>query len=295
MYIDAKHCCFALAILFSAILVPIEGSLPKLSKEEFLEILDHTDSLVLNMDVSYTIDEVFSPRIRRHPMLMIGSERHLDVIWLKEGDKYFYDIRTNNPVAPVPVSRSIDAYNGEWRFQWYPRQNTGDIFADRVRFAWPIPLDFGLVGGNRDKSLAQELREAEIVEFHQDRWSQHECYFVDANKSNGGRIQAWIDPNIGYRPRHLKIYNRSRLISSECSAEFEEVSAGIWFPMSGVYQLYGTDKETKERIVSNERKMKVRKVKLNTNLTLQDFTIEFPLGTRVYDHMRRRPYVVGAP
>ena len=117
MYIDAKHCCIALAILFSANLVPTEGSLPKLSKEEFLEILDHTDSLVLNMDVSYTIDQVFSPRIRRHPMLMIGSERHLDVIWLKEGDKYFYDIRTNNPVAPVPVSRSIDAYNGEWRFQ----------------------------------------------------------------------------------------------------------------------------------------------------------------------------------
>ena len=93
----------------------------------------------------------------------------------------------------------------------------------------------------------------------------------------------------------MKIYNRSGLISSECSAEFEEVSAGIWFPMSGVYQLYGTDKETKERIVSNERKMKVRKVRLNTDLTVQDFTIHFPQGARVYDHMRKKRYVIGEP
>ena len=81
--------------------------MPELSRDQFLDILDRTDSLISNMDVSYTIDEVFSPRIRRHPIFMNISERHIDMVWLKEGDKYFYDVRLTSPGSPVPVSRSI--------------------------------------------------------------------------------------------------------------------------------------------------------------------------------------------
>ncbi|NLZ05549.1 MAG: hypothetical protein GXY19_10285 [Phycisphaerae bacterium] len=59
----------------------------------------------------------------------------------------------------------------------------------------------------------------------------------------------------------------------------EEVSKGIWFPMKG-------------NIPDSNNVYEARTVQLNRGLPEEYFNIEFPLGTKVVDHIADRQYVV---
>ena len=79
----------------------------------------------------------------------------------------------------------------------------------------------------------------------------------------------------------------------EASAEFKDCGNGAWFPMEGVFRLYGNDPNSGKRVVSFESRLKVEQVTVNADLTIKDFEIQYPRGTRVYLYDTGESYIAG--
>jgi peroxiredoxin len=141
--------------------------------------------------------------------------------------------------------------------------------------------------------LGESLADCEIMNIRQEKWQGHECYFIEAIQSNGAKAEVWIDPEIGWRARCVRYWGPDGTIWHEASAEFKDCGNGAWFPVQGVYKLYGNDPNSGERVVSDERKLKVEQVKVNTDLTQKDFEIQYPRGTRVYLFDTGESYIAG--
>ena len=116
---------------------------------------------------------------------------------------------------------------------------------------------------------------------------------MQAIQSDGAKVEVWIDPEIGWRARRARYWGPDGLIWYEASAEFKDCGNGAWFPLEGEFRLYGLDPSSGERVVGIERRLKVEQVKVNGDLTQEDFDIQFPPGTWVYDHIYGIGYVVG--
>jgi len=280
-------------VLGQVLLSPtVEAKLPDITPAALIEAVKLDDSLYRNVDCKYIVDEQFNKALNeKHGMPL---ERNLEIHWRREGIREYTDVTVNDgrPILGRPF-RFVLTFDGEGRKQWVPNQNTGDIFKERHIHAWPVPIDFGMTLFNRDKKLGESLGDCEITTLKQEQWQGHECYFVEAIQPDGAKANVWIDPAIGYRARRIRFWGPDGLIWYETSGEFKNCGNAIWFPVEGVFKLYGNDKSSGERVVSIERRLKVEQVKVNGDLTQEDFDIQFPPGTRVYDHRSNVGYVVG--
>ena len=265
-----------------------ELSLPEIGKDDLLKTLNYVDSLSHNIVAKYVVDEQFNQAIHKAQM---PEERHLEIEWRRQSRAYYYDVATTSET--MEPGRIVSAFNGEKRMQWVPNEEKGDIFNKDFRNAWPIPIDFGMTLGKHDEGIGATLSKCTIDQFERREWEGRECYFVEATQRNGAKVRVWIDPNAGWRARHLELYWTDGSILYEASAVFEEHSPGVWLPKSGEAKLYGVDPSTGERVVSNVRKLTVTEMSVNEELRREDFEVEFPVGTAVYDHVVGIGYVVG--
>jgi hypothetical protein len=282
----------SLIILILLFTVPCYAKLPNITSAELIKAVKYGDSLYRNIDCKYTVNEQFSKSIQEK--FGMPLKRKLEIHWRSEGAREYIDVTQHDGrlFNGMPF-RFIAANNGEGRKQWQPYQNVGDIFSTPYRHSWPVPIDFGLTLGSKNKKLGESLAECEITILRQEKWQGHECYFVQAIKPDGAKAEVWIDPEIGWRARCVRYWGPDGTIWHEASAEFKDCGNGAWFPVEGVFKRYGNDPNTGKRAVSNERKLKVEQVTVNADLTQRDFDIQFPRGTDVYNHDLNKSYIAG--
>ncbi len=286
--------CVGLAIIIfaglaQAVISATYAKLPDITAAELIEAVKFGDSLHINVDCKYTVDEQFIKGLYGDWM---PEKRKLEIHWRKEGIREYIGT-TYYDGSPGKPFRFVLALNGEIRMQWQPNENKGDIFKKPYKHGWPVPIDFGMTLGERDKKLGESLADCEITNIRQEKWQGHECYFVEAIRPDGVKADAWIDPEIGWRARRVRLWNPDGLIRRDASGKFKDCGNGAWFPVEGVFRLYGNDKSSGERIVSIERRLKVEQVKVNADLTQKDFEIQFPHGTSVYVHTLNASYIAG--
>jgi len=284
----------AIGLIDLAAVSPTCAKLPDIAPAQLIEAVKLGDSLHRNVDCKYIVDEQFNKALsEKHGRPL---KRNLQIHWRREGIREYIDVTQNDGrlILGKP-SRFVMAHTGEERKQWQPNENTGDIFNKPYAHAWPVPIDFGMTLFKRDKKLGESLGDCKITTLKQEEWQGHECYFVQAIQPDGAKAEVWIDPAIGWRARRARYWGPDGIIWYEVSGEFKDCGNGAWFPVEGEFRLYGNDPSSGERIVGIERKLKVEQVKVNADLTEEDFDIQFPPGTRVYDHDRAVGYVVGMP
>jgi len=275
-----------------AVISTTYAKLPNITAAELIEAIKSADSRLVNVETKYIVDEQFNKTI--HEKYGMPLKRKLEIHWRKEGIRDYIDVTCfdGRLILGKPF-RFVMALNGEIRMQWTPNENKGDIFKKPYIHAWPIPFNFGLTPEKRGKMLGKVLEHCRIETLKEERWDNHECYYIEAVQPDKARIKAWIDPNAGYRAKHSQFWGPNGLIWHEASAEFKDCRNGIWFPVKGVFKRYGNDRSTGKRVVSCERRLKVEQVKVNADLTQKDFEIQFPHGTRVYVHTLNASYIAG--
>jgi len=275
-----------------AVISPVYAKLPDITTAELIKAVKHGDSLHRNVDCKYTVDEQLNKAI--HEKYGRPLKRKLEIHWRSEGAREYIDVTQHNGRLYLGKPfRFVAANSGEGRKQWTPNENKGNIFSKPYRHAWPVPIDFGMTLDRREKKLGESLAECEITNIRLEKWQGHECYFVQAIQPNGAKAEVWIDPEIGWRARRGRFWGPGGVLWHEASAEFRDCGNGAWFPVEGVYKLYGNDPNSGERIVSDERRLKVEQVKVNADLTQKDFDIQYPRGTYVYIHDLNESYIAG--
>ena len=278
--------------LSRTVISPVYAGLPDITADKLLDAVKHGDSLYKNVDCKYTVDEQLNKAI--HEKSGWALKRKLEIHWRSEGAREYIDVTEHDGrlVLGKPI-RFVTAHSGEGRMQWTPNENKGCIFKKPHKHAWPVPIDFGMTLGNREMKLGESLAECEIASLSQEKWQGHECYFIEAIQSDDAKAEVWIDPKIGWRARHERFWGPSGVLWHEASAEFKDCGNGAWFPVEGIYKLYGNDPNSGERIVSDERRLKVEQVTVNADLTIKDFEIQYPRGTRVYLYDLNESYIAG--
>jgi len=275
-----------------AVISPAYAVLPDITAAELLDAVKQGDSLRRNVDCKYTVDEQYDKSIWAESGMPV--KRKLEIHWRREGINDYIDVTNYNGrlVLGKPV-RIVQAFNGKIRMQWTPNEKKGSIFKKPYIHGWALPVDFGLTLGDRNKKLGESLAECKITNIRQEKWQGYECYFVQAAFTNGAKAEVWIDPEIGWRARHLRIWDPDGSIGRDSSAVFKDWGRGTWFPVRGVFKSYGNDRSSGERVVSIERRLKVEQVKVDANLTIKDFEIQYPRGTRVLLYDSGESYIAG--
>jgi hypothetical protein len=141
--------------------------------------------------------------------------------------------------------------------------------------------------------MGESLEQCKIEILKEALWENHECYYVEAVRPSQARIKAWIDPKAGWRARHVRYWGPDGTIWHEATTEFKKCANGAWFPMEGVFKLYGNDPNSGKRVVSSQSRLKVEQVEVNADLTIKDFEIQYPRGTRVYLYDTGESYIAG--
>ena len=288
-----------LVFVIIGLIFPAKGTISEISKDDFLEILTFMDSMINNISTKYVVDEERNKKMLERAMQLderltsLAEKRSWDIEWRKDQDKYYFDVDIIREDANFPRNHNIEAYDGQYCQVLNVNDNRATIHSDPIDEGYITPLDFCHSMGDKEKGMAVVLKEAEIKTFSQTTWQDHQCYFVEATLANASKLQAWIDPNIGYKARCIKQWNRHGQIAYEASADYKEIEKDIWFPVSGVSKLYTNDKDTGERVISCERTLKVDEVNINKNLNIKNFSIELPIGTKVYDEIYGIGYIVG--
>lgn len=285
-----KRIAAAFFVFLSAVSI-IKAALPEINKNNLIEAIKFSDSLQTNLDSKYIVDEEFNEAIHGDRM---PAERKLEIQWRQDGIRNYYDVTVHDGeyIQDKPF-RFVTSFDGEYRKQWIPNENKGDVFKEPHKSSWPIPIDFGLTLGKHDKKLGESLGECKIETIRKIDWDDNQCYYIEAFQPNGAKAEVWIDPKIGWRARNVKLYRTDGLIMYEATADFNDMGNGIYFPTKGTAKLYGKDPNTGERVVSCVRNLKIEEVKVNTELTQEDFNIKFPQDTEVYDHIYGIGYIVG--
>jgi hypothetical protein len=88
----------------------------------------------------------------------------------------------------------------------------------------------------------------------------------------------------GYTPVRFEYMRGERVGGAFDVQSLEQVAEGLWFPSSGI--INDSDSEVRDGFRT------IGKIIANQGLTDKDFDIEFPAGTRVYDRINDRGYVV---
>ena len=275
-----------------AVISPAYAVLPDITVAELLDSVKQGDSLHRNIDCKYTVDEQHDKSIWAESGIPL--KRKLEIHWRREGINDYLDVTNHNSrlVLGKPV-RFVQAYNGKIRMQWIPNENRGSIFNKPFVHNWTLPIDFGFTLADRNKKLGESLDDCRITSIRQKKWQGHECYFVQADFTKGSKAEVWIDPEIGWRARRLRIYGPDGSIERDSSTVFKDWGKGTWFPVKGVFRSYGNDRSSGERVVSIEKRLKVEQVTINAKLTIKDFEVQYPRGTRVLIYDSGESYVVG--
>jgi hypothetical protein len=101
-----------------------------------------------------------------------------------------------------------------------------------------------------------------------------------------------VDPSQGYSVRVHEKYRNGRLIE-RCAATFNEVSPGIWFPVSGESLLFNVDNPSQVR---TQTTVKISDIAINDpNFYDGLYRVDFPKGTIVTDLASGFQYTVGEP
>ena len=88
----------------------------------------------------------------------------------------------------------------------------------------------------------------------------------------------------GYTPVRYEYVGTTKVIMAIDVLSLEQVAKGLWFPSSGI--ISSPDEQDKNVYQA------ISKILVNQGLTDKQFDIEFPVGTRVYDTINGRQYVV---
>lgn len=94
----------------------------------------------------------------------------------------------------------------------------------------------------------------------------------------------YFSVNHGYTPVRYEFMAGKRIAFAFDVQSLEQVAKGLWFPSSG--SISASDSKHINKFVATS------KIAVNQGLTDKQFDIEFPVGTRVYDTINGRQYVV---
>jgi len=276
-----------LTAAFALYLSTARADLSSTTPRQLLDAVVAHDALYPNQRATYTVEETFDQRIDpRSSPKRLGTYQ-----FCRESGKYFYNVSlVESAHRPMTCRQSFD---GHLWMQFFGGQNTGDLFKDNSEPAWPTPVAFGLTFGSRDVKLGAAIAAGKITNVTVGEWDGHSVYLV-AWLARSQHVRAWIDPAADWRARRIESASETGPYSSEVSTEFQKLSNGVWYPVSGIEtEYYQGPLTNNNRIVSHAQKLMVTHAEVGFAATDRDFRIEFPNGTAVYDHVAKFGYLVG--
>ena len=103
------------------------------------------------------------------------------------------------------------------------------------------------------------------------------------------RIVAIVDSSQGYTCALRENYYNGQL-NSRSTAKYEEVTKGIWFPISGQREEYTPNGSVRRKSTVISSQTRINDPAFNENY----FDVDMPEGTAVRDNMQGKQYVVGS-
>ena len=287
-------------LLLSLATTELFAGLPEIEKQELVDMVDFFYPMVENFNVKYTIESKYEPLGKSSNDIktikdnkVLAEKTRLDVEYRWDNERYYFDVVYNDTLAPNKPVKCLDAFDGSVHKVLYPKIGKATVVKRPDSDRWTMPTEFGYRVTRNTPALNEFLRESEIRSINKTQWQGHDCYLVEIIRTNGTKSKLWIDPKVGWKFRYAETYTFDNKIAYKISADFEQYSDNIWFPKSGELTGYKND-EQGNRVVSFVRKMKVKEVKINTTFSEDDFQINFPDNTRVFDSVINLSYVVGA-
>ena len=108
-------------------------------------------------------------------------------------------------------------------------------------------------------------------------------FLYEGNRLVYMRIYFSVDH--GYTPVKFEHMKGPEMVAASVNVEsLEEVAEGLWFPVSGTFTIPGSDRVSTYQAISP--------ILVNQGFTDEHFDIDFPVGTKVYDEIQDRDYIV---
>jgi hypothetical protein len=104
------------------------------------------------------------------------------------------------------------------------------------------------------------------------------------------RYVATVDASKGYTCPLQETYSQQGQLNSRTTATYEQVTDGIWFPVSGQREEYARDGSLRYKSSFKSSQIKINDPAFNASY----FDVDMPTGTTVRDEVQRKQYVVGS-
>lgn len=123
---------------------------------------------------------------------------------------------------------------------------------------------------------------------------------VGADPAGNLRHVFFFDPDRGFMPARIDLYIKSPdgpVLDSRIENELTELEPGLWVPVNSVRTLFVRDDGSKQMGVPKIRQeiaVDPERSRFQIELENDIFDIEFPVGTLVYDEVRKTSYRVGS-
>ncbi len=269
--------------------------LPDITDAQLVQAVTQQDQMYDTLRVSFTTKVIRKKvKVMRLPgghQFHSPKKQRLKIEFHADAGKYRYQLQHEHREKIDPVHLVL-TYNGVTRYEWNPISNEGQMFRSNAELAWPDPREFGCSLGRQYRSqlIGASLAESRITVITPQITDNHPCYRVEALLPDGAKVHAWIDPNAGWRARRVAVWNADGTPSHETSVKLSEITPGAWFASTGEQRLIATHSDGQP---DSRWKFWLHDIDLDIQPTSQQFAMEFPAGTTVFDHHKRFGYIAG--
>lgn len=273
--------------------------LPDITSAQLVQAVTQQDQMYTTLRVSFTTKVIRKMvQVMRLPggrQFHSPKKQRLKIDFHADAGKYHYQLQHERRDKIDPVHLVL-TYDGVTRYEWSPISNEGQTFRSTPEVAWPDPREFGCSLGRQYRSqlIGTSLAKSRITVIASQITDGHPCYRVEALLPDGAKAHVWIDPNAGWRARRVAVWDADGTPSHETSVTLSEVTPGAWFASTGEQRLIATHADDPQDSRPDSRwKFWLHDIDLDIQPTLQQFTVEFPKGTTVFDHHKRFGYIAG--
>lgn len=221
--------------------------------------------------------------------------------WRAKGTKFFYARDFIDNINDLAHSEK-HAFNNKRHLQLNNHSNilTGVVDSPMSPYRG-MPTDV-----IRPKNFFAELQDRPIIDWLNEALvtiapslemvAGKRCYVIEcANKKQTLRGRLWISPDSGFRPMKMEYYLSNGAFCSYAITEMKEVAEGLWLPMKGTEQWHVHPPFSESLVLYSSANFEVdpNSVKVNSDMSDEEFVFTFPQGTQVHDRLAGLMYVVG--
>ena len=202
-------------------------------------------------------------------------------------------------LGETPLSGTQEfTYNGE-TFELLRETLNGTELTRRNNMAHNMFHDPRFWGWNLsgEKPLVDLVDGLNVENIQPVDWNGSQVYHVKGSIPDAMMdVDLWLNPEKSYRPERFMYATQSESatkIRVTKDFNFQEVAPDLWFPDSGQSVTAVINTETGEETNIETATMTLTDVRVNEHIPSSRFSIDPPVGTKVFDMRSRETYTVG--